>query len=434
MDVISLLAQDQPPPAGASTNPVLNAITWAGEHFIGLFNEAGKQFAGLITGILPTLIVLLTFMYAMIAFIGEDRVTRAVQWSGRWMITRYTLMPILALLVLTNPMCYTFGRFLRERHKPAFYDSAVSFAHPVTTFFPYANAGELFVWLGVAAGCREARRVARPARDPVLPGRHRGHLHPRGLHRADHRLPHPPGGQDRAVRQVRRRVRRGRRRRCEVTTTDPTPGGRTFRSVFVRAGRGGWGRGLELTPTPDKYKVISVTGGGIHPVAQRIAELSGGEAVDGFRTKVEDAETLAAVINCGGTARIGVYPRKRIPTVDVFPGEPGGPLAQFITEDIFVSAVGTGDVSLLEGQTVGAGTAAGAAAMAGAGGAAGAAGHWPVTEEEAEEGGPTAGPLAPPPEAETPSQAPKGLLRQVRHRPSATSSTSSSPPPGSRST
>jgi PTS system glucitol/sorbitol-specific IIB component len=169
-----------------------------------------------------------------------------------------------------------------------------------------------------------------------------------------------------------------------VTTTDDTSGGRTFRSVFVRAGRGGWGRGLELTPTPDKYKVISVTGGGIHPVAQRIAELTGGEAVDGFRTKVEDAETLAAVINCGGTARIGVYPRKRIPTVDVFPGEPGGPLAQFITEDIFVSAVGTGDVSLLEGQTVGAGSAAGSAAMA--------------------------GPLAPLPEEEAPSRAPKGFF------------------------
>ncbi|HEY4570797.1 MAG TPA: PTS sorbitol transporter subunit IIB, partial [Kribbella sp.] len=195
-----------------------------------------------------------------------------------------------------------------------------------------------------------------------------------------------------------------------MTTTDPTPDGRTFRSVSVRAGRGGWGRGLELTPTPDKYKVISVTGGGIHPVAQRIAELSGGEAVDGFRTKVEDSETLAAVINCGGTARIGVYPRKRIPTVDVFPGEPGGPLAQFITEDIFVSAVGTGEVSLLEGQTVGAGTAAGAATMAGAGGAAAAGGQWPITEEEAEEGGPKAGPLAPLPEEEAPSRAPKGFF------------------------
>ena len=152
MDALLLLAQDQPPPTGGSTNPVLNAIIWAGEHFIGLFNEAGKQFAGLVVGILPTLIVLLTFMYALIKFIGEDRVTRAVQWSAKWWITRYTIMPVLAVLVLTNPMAYTFGRFLRERHKPAFYDSAVSFAHPVTTFFPYANAGELFVWLGVANG------------------------------------------------------------------------------------------------------------------------------------------------------------------------------------------------------------------------------------------------------------------------------------------
>jgi PTS system glucitol/sorbitol-specific IIC component len=28
----------------------------------------------------------------------------------------------------------------------------VSFVHPVTTFFPYANAGELFLWLGIANG------------------------------------------------------------------------------------------------------------------------------------------------------------------------------------------------------------------------------------------------------------------------------------------
>ena len=33
---------------------------------------------------------------------------------------------------------------------------------------------------------------------------------------------------------------------------------------------------------------------------------------------------LSQVETCG-TARIGVYPRKRIPTVDIFPGEPGGP-------------------------------------------------------------------------------------------------------------
>jgi PTS system glucitol/sorbitol-specific IIC component len=120
----------------------------------------------------------------------------------------------------------------------------------------------------------------------------------------------------------------------------------TYRPIVVRPGANGWGRGLELTPTAERNKVISVTGGGIHAVAQRIADLSGAEVVDGFRTRVPDEEVLAAVINCGGTARIGVYPRKRIPTIDVYPGEPGGPLAQFITEDIFVSAVGPDDVSL----------------------------------------------------------------------------------------
>ncbi len=126
----------------------------------------------------------------------------------------------------------------------------------------------------------------------------------------------------------------------------------TYQTVTIRKGRGGWGAGLTLTPTDEKKVVLSVTSGGIHPVAARIAELSGGEAVDGFTNHVADDRVLCAVINCGGTARIGVYPRKRIPTVDVYPGEPGGPLAQFITEDIFVSAVTPNEVSLAGEETM----------------------------------------------------------------------------------
>jgi PTS system glucitol/sorbitol-specific IIC component len=131
-------------------------LKWIGEHFIGMFQAGGETFMGMFTGIIPTLVVLLTFTYAVIKFIGEERVNRAIQFASKYMLLRYTVMPILSVLLLTNPMCYTFGRFLPEKQKPAFYDSVVSFLHPVTALFPYANAGELFVYLGIANGIKEA--------------------------------------------------------------------------------------------------------------------------------------------------------------------------------------------------------------------------------------------------------------------------------------
>lgn len=146
------LLPTEAPPVPVADNPIMQALTWAATHFIGLFQASGEAFMGLVTGILPTLIVLLTLMYAITTWVGEKRMTRAVQWSARWAITRYTIMPIIAVIMLTNPMCYSFGMYLPERQKPAFYDAAVSFVHPVTAFFPHANAGEIFVWAGVSAG------------------------------------------------------------------------------------------------------------------------------------------------------------------------------------------------------------------------------------------------------------------------------------------
>lgn len=64
----------------------MDAIAWFATHFIGLFNEAAKSLLGLITGILPLLLVLLTAMYAVTTWIGEDRVTKAVQWAGKYAV------------------------------------------------------------------------------------------------------------------------------------------------------------------------------------------------------------------------------------------------------------------------------------------------------------------------------------------------------------
>ena len=72
----------------------------------------------------------------------------------------------------------------------------------------------------------------------------------------------------------------------------------TYKTVKVEKGRGGWGIPLLITPVPGKDKISSITGGGIHPVAQKIAELSGGTAIDGFRHPVADGEVACAVIDC----------------------------------------------------------------------------------------------------------------------------------------
>ncbi|MGZ4447319.1 MAG: PTS glucitol/sorbitol transporter subunit IIC [Nocardioides sp.] len=139
------------PPTG-----VFGALADAAQWFIGLFQAGGDVFLGLVTGIIPTLIVLLTAVNALIRLIGAERIEKVGEYAARpgiqWYPVRYLVFPVLSVFFLTNPMAYTMGRFLPERYKPAFYDSAVSFVHPITGLFPHANAGELFVYLGIAAG------------------------------------------------------------------------------------------------------------------------------------------------------------------------------------------------------------------------------------------------------------------------------------------
>ena len=147
----ALLQEEQ---TAAQTGGVLGWLETAGEWFIGLFQAGGEVFVGFVTGIIPTLIVLLTFFYTITNLVGEDRIHSAARFAAGNILTRYTVLPVLAVFFLTNPMAYTFGTFLEEKYKPAFYDSAVSFVHPPLGLFPHVNPGELFVWLGVAEGIR----------------------------------------------------------------------------------------------------------------------------------------------------------------------------------------------------------------------------------------------------------------------------------------
>jgi PTS system glucitol/sorbitol-specific IIB component len=112
-----------------------------------------------------------------------------------------------------------------------------------------------------------------------------------------------------------------------------------YRKIKITKGSGGWGGPLIIEPNETKNKVVYITGGARPEIAVKIAEMTGCELVDGFKTGVPDKEVACAVINCGGTLRCGIFPQKNIMTVNIMATGKSGPLAMYIKEDNYVSAV-----------------------------------------------------------------------------------------------
>ncbi len=124
-----------------------------------------------------------------------------------------------------------------------------------------------------------------------------------------------------------------------------------YNSIRIERGSAGFGGPLVITPTEEKHTVMYITGGGTAPEClNKIVELSGMKAVDGFHGSAPEEELALVIIDCGGTLRCGIYPKKGIPTVNVMPTGKSGPMAQYITEDIYVSAVTSKQISLADGS------------------------------------------------------------------------------------
>ncbi|MCR5811814.1 MAG: PTS sorbitol transporter subunit IIB [Lachnospiraceae bacterium] len=113
-----------------------------------------------------------------------------------------------------------------------------------------------------------------------------------------------------------------------------------YHTITITRGDGGYGGPLTITPTEESHIVLYMTGGGLEPEPlAKIVALSGMEPVNGNQETCPDEEVALAIIDCGGTLRCGIYPGKGIPTVNILATGKSGPLAKYMTEDMYVSAV-----------------------------------------------------------------------------------------------
>ncbi len=130
-------------------------MTAFAEAFSGIFEACGQKLVENITGILPTVLVLLMVFNTVCHLIGSKRIERLSVFLARYRILSYTVLPLISWFFLCNPAAFTSAKFLPQRQRAGYVDACTTFNSPLLGLFPHVNPGELFVWLGIAIGVEQ---------------------------------------------------------------------------------------------------------------------------------------------------------------------------------------------------------------------------------------------------------------------------------------
>ena len=332
--------------------------------------DAGtQQLIMWITELLPKLFLFLILLNASTSLIGRSRVERLAAKCGSNALLRYMLLPFLSAIVLGNPMAISMGRYLPERYKPAYFASVSYHCHTSSGIFQHINPAELFLWLGIAngvmaRGCDLFPLALRYMAAGLIANFVSGYMtelitgkvEKRQGIRLDRKV---DLWTEREEEEAAHDIASPEAEAHENVSLGVETGGDMtgYHTITITRGDGGYGGPLTVTPTEERQKVLYMTGGSTPPEPlARIIALSGMIPVNGNQETCPDEEVALAIIDCGGTLRCGIYPGKGIPTVNILATGKSGPLAKYMTEDLYVSAVTSECVSVCESTCASAGS------------------------------------------------------------------------------
>lgn len=359
-----------------------------------MVDTGAQQLLTWVTQLLPKVFLFLILLNAVTSLIGRSRVERLAAKCGSNALLRYMVLPFLSAVVLGNPMAISMGRYLPERYKPAYFASASYHCHTNSGIFQHINPAELFLWLGIANGVLARGQDLFPlALRYLLAGLAANFVSGYATELITRRVEKKQGirldkkvdlwmereGEEASAVEVgaaapaKAASEVSAKAASEVSAkaagaaasgvvdfakeetiassvpeeaSDQTNDLNSYHTITITRGDGGYGGPLTITPTEERHIVLYMTGGGLEPEPlAKIVALSGMEPVNGNQETCPDEEVALAIIDCGGTLRCGIYPGKGIPTVNIMATGKSGPLAKYMTEDMYVSAVTSDCVS-----------------------------------------------------------------------------------------
>ena len=115
----------------------MNILVKLASGFMNLFTLGGEQFVSWVTGIIPTVLMLLLLMNAIIALAGNESVNKLAKVCTKNPVLRYLVLPFVSAFMLGNPMALSMGKFMPEFYKPAYYASVTYHCHTNNGIFPH---------------------------------------------------------------------------------------------------------------------------------------------------------------------------------------------------------------------------------------------------------------------------------------------------------